>query len=112
MVTFSVLDMIPKHSETIKIIFLITSSPLECKSINYELKIGSSSYPTVACYDLLKEQPVVQKYFGHNQSLITFDRLKSSIIALNVYYESLKYTEISQNPQMQLIDLAMCFFFF
>ena len=36
---------------------------------------------------------------------LTYDLIKQSVLALNVFYDNLAYTEITQQPKMQIFDI-------
>lgn len=80
--------------------------PLECSRIEYSTSTTSSSYPTHVYYEYLKNQTIVQSKFNNDVSQLTYEKLKSQIVAVNVYYDDLSYIKISENAQTELIDLV------
>jgi hypothetical protein len=64
-----------------------------------------TNYPTYSYYEYLKTLPRVKKMFNYNDSAITYERLKSSILGLNVFYEELSYVKTTEQPQTELSDL-------
>ncbi len=66
----------------------------------------STAYPTVPYYEYLKQLPLIQKRHAYNTSQITYESLKANILAVSVYYDSLKYTHIKEQEQTSLIDLG------
>ena len=73
----------------------LSSCPLECESIQYDLSISSSNYPSIYQYD------VYQSTLGG----MTYDELKERSIALNIFYSNLNYLQISESPKTSLNDL-------
>jgi len=72
--------------------------PLECDVIRYSIQ----TYSQVATYDVNKQSDIFESYYpGFNN----YSDIKKSYFSINVYYESLKYTLISQKPKIQPVDL-------
>ena len=74
------------------------SCPLECDSFTYDLSFSSLEYPDEAEYE---------KYFKNTYDYLnmTYDLFKSSSAFFTVYYSNLQYTQISESPKTQIIDL-------
>jgi hypothetical protein len=78
--------------------------PLECTAYSYSHTVTSNGYPTrYYAADLLK-QPKVANLFP-NPANVTISELKESILALNFYYPSLRYTRVTQLPQVTIVSL-------
>ena len=73
----------------------LSNCPLECDSVQYDLSLSSSSYPSRQAYDLFSSQVVG----------LSYEQVKSRTLELNIYYAELSYTKISESPQTSIIDL-------
>jgi hypothetical protein len=80
--------------------------PLECDSMRFRITTSFSSYPN---------RLYAEKVFNANNSVIknkyfngsfNYEQIKNSVLSINVYYDELGYTLISQQPKMQLFDLV------
>ena len=72
--------------------------PLECDYVTYELTASSLSYPNKHFFEEMKN--VSKEY--ENMSI---DELKGSHLALNIFYPNKEYTEISESPKTNFVDL-------
>jgi hypothetical protein len=88
--------------------------PIECFEIKYDLTVSSSSYPTEWYASVLANNSnfntVINAYFSRaNISYINytnkFAELKNAIARVNVFYEDLRFTEVNDNPAMDIIFL-------
>ena len=79
--------------------------PLECEQQIFSYQTGSLAYPTHPYYNYLMQQPDVVSKFGLNASEITYDKMRNSILRLNIYYETLSFTKIEETIKVQLFDL-------
>jgi hypothetical protein len=77
--------------------------PLECDSITYDLSTSTANYPTRIYSKLVKKQSKIIRYFKNEE--VTFDKLKESLLALDINYAELKYTYISESASKTIIDL-------
>ena len=69
--------------------------PLECNSIEYELTLSHSNFPLRIFYDSIR------KYFDKQ----SFEDYEANTLALNIYYSSLGYIQISESPKTLIFDL-------
>ena len=96
-------DVIPKCSPL---------CPLQCDSIKYSLSKSNSFFPNP------KYAFEIQNYFNQNSKYfkeraskpldsikLSYQELNNSIVAVNVYYDELTYTRVSQSPKMSFEDL-------
>jgi hypothetical protein len=79
--------------------------PLECEQQTFTHQVSSLAYPTHPYYNYLMQQPDVVSKFGLNASEITYDKMRNSILRLNIYYETLSFTKIEETIKVQLFDL-------
>ena len=92
--------------------------PQECNSIIYSLSTSHSFFPNPKFSDFLTSHPAIQakfrnsKNFLNNTSLvennsiyIDKDEFGKSVAMININYQDLKYTMISQIPNMSFEDL-------
>jgi hypothetical protein len=78
--------------------------PLECTSYMYSYSISSNGYPAEYYAENLIKQEKVAKLFPNPANVTTSD-LKQSILALNFFYPSLRYTSVTQVPQVTIVSL-------
>ena len=78
--------------------------PLECQFRYYGLKAFTNNYPTEVYAKALIEETNLTSRFKHKANL-TFEKIKNSILSLNIYYDELKYTQIDEIIKTQLFDL-------
>ena len=70
--------------------------PLECESVNYDLRISTATYPTSNYLKwLLLQTSLTQKY--SNQTTLLTD-IQNSILKLNIFYDDMFYTKLSDSP--------------
>ena len=78
--------------------------PKECDSIDYNIEVMTSKYPTDEYAKvLLNDSKIMKLYSDYNRS-ITINDLRESMVQFSVYYMSFEYTEISQTEKISLID--------
>ena len=69
--------------------------PLECDSIEFDLFLSSSNYPSKKYYTL--------NYADYKG--MTFEEVKQNSLALRIYYPYLRYTRISESPKTSTVAL-------
>ena len=86
--------------------------PLECDSVEYPVFLSSNSFPCGKYTELLMNNSVFIKHLalkGYKLSNLTsadsHSLAKQSLLALNVYFDDLKYTLISESPKTSIFDL-------
>lgn len=73
--------------------------PLECETITYSIQKSHGTYPSTSyAIDLAKSEKIIE-LFG-NKSDISQEELKENILAINIYYENMKQTEITENASI------------
>lgn len=72
--------------------------PLECDKIKYETHTSMSDYPTNYYYEIISKNPKLKDKYDNVGKNVSFDTFKSSVVMLNVFYEDLGYTAITQKP--------------
>jgi amiloride-sensitive sodium channel subunit alpha/amiloride-sensitive sodium channel subunit gamma len=77
--------------------------PVECNSEILTFSTSLLEYPSVAYGNFLRNLNEIKSKFPNNS--VTFEELKQSTLAINVYYDDLKYTVIEESPSMDLITL-------
>lgn len=78
--------------------------PLECDSMRFRVSSSFSNYPNMKYAEKLMNNPLVKSKYS-NETL-TYEKLKLSVLSMNIYYDELSYTFISQQAKMQLFDLV------
>ncbi|RNA32454.1 acid-sensing ion channel 1-like [Brachionus plicatilis] len=70
--------------------------PLECESIRYDWKKSEGKYPSASyARDLAKSEKVIRLF--ENRSNVSLEELRDNILAINIYYETIEQTEITEN---------------
>lgn len=69
--------------------------PSECNIVNYNLKISQTSFPSPFYADLLIQN---DKANGNLRNFKNIEEIKSSVLALNVFYEDISYYFINEVP--------------
>ena len=80
-----------------QIIDACTECPLECDSIDYSLTTSFAEFPSALYGDLFLKKS------GLKQNL---SELRKGVLSINVYYSSLRYTEITQLEKSTVVDLV------
>ena len=75
--------------------------PKECESIAYSMSLSHSDFPSYSFYKELLESQVLKKHFPNGTDYLT---LKNSIASINVYYQDLSYTKITELEKMTTIS--------
>lgn len=80
------------------------SCPSECDTVIYKLQISQAEFPTKFYSDFLI------RYNSYNpnevRNFTSHDQVKSSILAVNVYYEDISYTVIEEVASKTLEDFV------
>jgi len=76
--------------------------PLECESIKISTSISSSKYPTNEYFELIKQDPHLKSTLFKRSN---WSYVKESILKVNIYYETLSYTLITENAAMSIVRL-------
>ena len=79
-------------------------SPFECESFEFLSRTTYTDYPSPTYSQYLSKLPIITEKYN-NSLYITHEELKKNMVALNIYYESLAYTNIKENAQTELSDL-------
>lgn len=77
--------------------------PEECESIKFDFTISQSDYPS-PYYG-----KVLLKHFKEFKKIAAFDdinKIKESILAVNIFYEDISYTEIHEIPVKSFSQLV------
>lgn len=78
--------------------------PLECNKVNYLTSISTADYPSYYYAQLLQRQDWFMKRY--ESSSANYSRIKSTILALNVYYDELSYIYIKEMPELPVETLV------
>ncbi|RNA35822.1 acid-sensing ion channel 2 [Brachionus plicatilis] len=76
--------------------------PLECDSVSFRISKSENRYPSESYGNILSKNDKIKGLFG-NKSNISNDELRNNVLSVNIFYENLKQTEISQSPRLGLI---------
>ena len=79
--------------------------PYECETVTFEASTSYAQYPTYNYY--VNETLTNLKYYNtlYKDDNISYGEFIKGIGKVFVYYESLKYTEISSDPAWEIMDL-------
>ena len=81
------------------------SCPLECNSGEYQIATSSSQYPTRQyAENFLINNPIIASKFPNGT--LNYEIIKQSVLSLNVYYDTLSYTEYIESPKLEIVDLV------
>ena len=85
----------------------LSECPLECDSMAYASVLTKNTMQGFEdVYDLFMGDASLMSMFRANlNGSLTLERFRTSVVSLNVFYPSLKYTEIREMPKTSLIDL-------
>ncbi|RMZ95146.1 acid-sensing ion channel 5 [Brachionus plicatilis] len=75
--------------------------PLECDTVRYDTMKSESRYPSASYAKELAKTDRVKLLFD-NRSNVSLEEFRESILAVNIYYESLKQTEITESASVTL----------
>lgn len=56
----------------------------------------------------LVKNPVLLKHYDNNASSIDYETLADKILGINIYYPSLHYSFVSEDPKVLLGDMIGC----
>ena len=74
--------------------------PLECKRTDYVKSISMNGYPTVAYEDHLLTLPSVY------DPDVFYQSMRDNVLKVNIFYDSLSYTHIVEEPAMDTVVLV------
>ena len=78
--------------------------PLECSKVNYLTSISTADYPSYYYAQLLQRQEWFMRKYESNAA--NYSRIKSTILALNIYYDELSYININEMPELPIETLV------
>ena len=88
---------------------LCSECPVECDSESFYLSSSTSVYPTPNRFTSLisKDVKPINMFKQNNYSNdVMYTEFRRSTIALNIFYDDLKYTEITEEIKTSLADLV------
>jgi hypothetical protein len=80
--------------------------PLECERQTFSYETRFLAYPSHGYYNYLMQQPDVVSKFGMNASEITYEKMRNSILRMNIFYDSLSYTKVQETIKVQIFDVV------
>ena len=82
----------------------IKKNKMECEFFNYEIFTTFDNYPNTGLHlNDLKYKYNLTNYLSNQE--LTLDLIKSNFACLSIYFKDLKYTFISETPNVTLLDL-------
>jgi hypothetical protein len=81
--------------------------PLECEFVSYNFQVSSVIYPSLEYYNMFKNDSGAIENFSTKFEITmpAYESFREYFYAINIYYSSLKYTYISESPQMTVLNL-------
>jgi hypothetical protein len=76
--------------------------PLECDSFEYDINLYQQSLLNTGKISNFYNNSI---YYGFTNDFKTYENVSKTFFSINVYYEDLKYTLISQQPKIELFGL-------
>jgi hypothetical protein len=93
---------LPEHSDFLNKYCLI-NCPLECNRTEYKYTIASNQLDPTWFSDFILKRPNISKDFMNKT--IDMNKVRESVVSLNVYYNSLSYTLATESPKLDIISL-------
>jgi len=79
--------------------------PLECESMSFQSTISFSQYPTKSYAEAeLMKNPLIKSKLSNER--INFELIKQVVLSVNVHYDQLGYTAITQDAKTEIFDLV------
>jgi len=79
--------------------------PEECEKQSFAVSLSNVNYPTESYARVLMENPIINSKFPSSRN-ISFEELKRQVLSVDIYYDRLEYTQISQVESMSTITLV------
>ena len=81
--------------------------PLECEFVTYSFQVSSVTYPSLEFYNVFNKDSKAKEDFStkFGINLSSYESFRELFYKINIYYSSLKYTYISESPQMTVYNL-------
>lgn len=79
--------------------------PLECKKEKYDTSITTFTYPIKGYADILLRNPTIKTMLNISNFSLNHEDLKKNILKLNIYFESLSYASITEQPSTNIVSL-------
>lgn len=80
--------------------------PTECEKIVYDTSINLADYPTSYYYEIVsKQKNLLSKFSTFTNSTPSYALFKESVLMVNVFYQDLTYTHISESPSYNFADI-------
>lgn len=79
--------------------------PIECDSVTYETSTSNAIWPNYNSYYAAIRSKLFRDLFGDDEDM-SYETVKQSFVAATIIYANIKYTEISETPNMMLVDLV------
>jgi hypothetical protein len=80
--------------------------PLECEITTYKHTQFTHGYPSQAWASYLSGHQGVKSAFAANNLSYSYGVLKASAVCVNVYFNELQYTLMTDSPRMTFLDLV------
>jgi hypothetical protein len=83
--------------------FCLSECPLRCNSLSYNLVPFHANYPNDNYARLIMNSLNFTKLF--NTSLVTLSQFRRSCLAVSVYFDSMTYTKVVEQPELSFVEL-------
>ena len=82
---------------TLKVADCFRYCPNECKSVYFDYELSYADFPTPYYANLLLRYNKL--YPNPNRVYTTFESIKNSTLAVNIYYDDISYTVLGDSPK-------------
>ena len=79
--------------------------PTECDHIDYPYRSSMANYPSKNYADILLRNPNVISKFN-NRTNVSYEDLRSRMVSVNIFFNELKETIITEHPKISVPDLV------
>ncbi|CAF1113979.1 unnamed protein product [Brachionus calyciflorus] len=84
-------------------VFCDHECPVDCYKIDYLYDINLTDYPTEYYFNTIVQQSNIKDLFDN--TTITYEKFKESLLLVNVFYKDLSYTLLEEIPSKHLSDI-------
>ncbi len=78
--------------------------PTECDEVSFPYTVSVAPYPSPNYANILLKNPSILSKFLENES-VTIRDLKEKLVSVNIFYNEIKETVVTESPSVQFSDL-------
>ena len=79
--------------------------PMECSSTKYDLTVSSTLFPSPENSAMIANDTRTKERYQYTNKTLTAESVRENYVWLNIYFDDLQYTLISESPQQTDLDL-------